>query len=222
MSAFKSTRYCTIVFEFFTRIAATSVPNQTLAQSTHPAIEGEPTMTSSSEIVDVGHVGGVEEVTSDWKGIWSVFHNFALLPSECGKFVSSPLLECHGLQWRVDLYPGGVLNASTGRDVKVSILLHCASCDSSGQIVKARHRTKIPSANRVRADTKVRFFGPERGCAEEIGLIRSTWGAYNIARREEVIKPHQPFLTDGNLVVEVDIQVLMDKIPDRRILFSGT
>lgn len=29
-----------------------------------------------------------------------------------------------------------------------------------------------------------------------------------------MIKPHQPFLTDGNLVVEVDIQVLMDKIPD--------
>ena len=92
-------------------------------------------MSTNTEIVDVGHVGGVEEVASDWKGIRAVFHNFASLASERGKFVSSPLLGCHGLQWRIDLYPGG--DARTSGAVKVSVHLHCASCGLTGEIVKA-------------------------------------------------------------------------------------
>ena len=101
-------------------------------------------MSTGYEVVDVGHVGGHEQGPSEWKTIRAVFHDFASLPSERGAMTFSPVLECHGLKWKVLIYPGGH-PASNGDEACVSLFLVSESCSSTKKI-KAQTIMRIPSA----------------------------------------------------------------------------
>jgi len=156
-------------------------------------------MASGYEVVDEDHGGGQEGVASEWKTIRAVFPNFAGLPAKRGDLKSSAVLKCHGLGWNILLYPGGHKNSSD-EDVFVSLYL---SCESSTN--RTKHRIRVPSAGKV---------------AEWIhqGNIFSktattAWGSHNYVKRKDFLDSSNNYLVDGNLTVEVDIQVMLDKPP---------
>ena len=62
-------------------------------------------MLEGYEVVDEGHVGGQEQVPSEWKTIRAVFHNFASLSSKKGDMTYSPALECHGVEVENSIIP---------------------------------------------------------------------------------------------------------------------
>ena len=90
-------------------------------------------MSSRYEVVDEGHVGGREQFLSEWKTIRAVFHNFADLPFVRGRVRSSPVLKCHGSEWKVQLYPGGS-KKSSAEEVFVSLFLLSKSCSNDNKI----------------------------------------------------------------------------------------
>lgn len=53
-------------------------------------------MSEGYEVVDEGHVGGQEQVPSEWKTIRAVFHNFASLSSKKGDKTYSPAWNATG------------------------------------------------------------------------------------------------------------------------------
>lgn len=53
-------------------------------------------MLEGYEVVDEGHVGGQEQVPSEWKTIRAVFHNFASLSSKKGDKTYSPAWNATG------------------------------------------------------------------------------------------------------------------------------
>ena len=81
-------------------------------------------MASEYEVVDEIRYGEQEEqvasVASEWKTVRAVFPNFAELPSERGVQIDSPNLKCHGLEWRVEIFPGGD-DSSSKNDAFVSM-----------------------------------------------------------------------------------------------------
>ena len=156
-------------------------------------------MASRYRVVDEGHVGGQAQVTPEWVTIRAVFHDFLLsFSSQRGVCTQSPVLKCHGLEWRIELYPGGS-SKSSEEDVFVSIYLISKSCSTTNKI-KAKYRIRIPSA------------GTSKGSPASIFGSDSAWGYRDYAKREDVFDSSKNFLVDGNLTVEVDIQVL-DKPP---------
>ena len=117
------------------------------------------TMTSrATKIVAVGHVGGKEQVDSEWHTVKAVFHDFADLPHAFGEHVQSPTLECHGHVWAVMLYPGGNAAASQDDD-QVSIYLRCISAMKGRVKVKANFRIRIPSSGTCSSSEKKFVFG---------------------------------------------------------------
>ena len=68
-------------------------------------------MSTGYKVVDEVIVGGEEQVASDWQTIRATFRNFAELPSKRGEMTESPVLECHGFKWALELYPGGSTNS---------------------------------------------------------------------------------------------------------------
>ena len=158
-------------------------------------------MSSRSKVVDEGHVGGREQVASEWETIRVVFHDFAKLPSKRGDRTFSPVLECHGLKWQIQLYPGGH-SKSSEETVFITLRVSCKSCTSTNKI-KAKYKIRVPSAA-----VKV------TGSGEEFRLFNgSMWGHNNYAKREDVLDSSKKYLVDGNLIVEVEMQVLLDKPP---------
>ena len=161
-------------------------------------------MSSGYEVVDGGHVGGP---LSEWKTIRAVFHNFAELPSERNGCTLSPVLKCHGSEWQIMLYPGGD-EYSSADNVFVSLRLHSKSC-AFAKTIKAKYQIRVPSAGRAAGSkASVRNFST---------LIGLPWGQgrpserlENYAKREDVLDSSKNYLVDGNLTVEVDIQVMLD------------
>ena len=158
-------------------------------------------MSSGYEVVDEDHVGGRDQVASEWKTIRAVFHNFANLPSKRGDQTESKVLKCHGLEWQIQLYPGGHTK-TRGEDVSISFFLSSVSCSNANKI-RAKHRIRVPSAGKGVTGNQFNIFSP--GVA--------AWGGHNYAKREGVLDPSKNFLVDGNLTVEVDIQVMLDTPP---------
>ena len=110
-------------------------------------------MSSGHNVVDEAFVGGSEQIRSEWQTIRVTFRNFAALPSKRGDAVTdSPVLECHGLKWRIDLYPGGHANSSE-EDVFLSIYLTSLSSSNKNPIEAAR-RFRIPSSGKVFGSAK--------------------------------------------------------------------
>jgi len=160
-------------------------------------------MSGRYEIVDEDHVGGREGVASEWKTIRAVFHNFAFLPSKRGVHTESKVLKCHGLEWQIELYPGGHPNSSED-DVFVLIYLSCQSCTDTNKI-KANFRTRIPSAGKAKEG------GFDIYSTNDIPSESLDWGMGDLVKREDVLDISKNYLVDGNLTVEVDIQVMLDK-----------
>jgi len=158
------------------------------------------TTSQAPKIVAVSHVGGKEQVDSEWHTIKAVFHDFADLPHNRGELLESSTMECHGHVWTVRLYPGG--HSGSTDDDQVAIFLHCVSATDMVK-VKAGFRIRIPSSGKNYPSGKKLVFAPGK-----------EWGWHtNFANRNQVLNDHSGHLVDGNLTVEVDIQVAQDKLP---------
>ena len=160
-------------------------------------------MSTGTKVVDEGHVGGREQFLSEWETIRVVFHNFSELSSKRGARTSSPVLECHGLKWKIQLYPGGH-SKSSEEDVFITLRVFSTSCTKTKKI-KAKLRTRIPSAGKKAGGGTFRIYS-----ASADGGSRS-WGQTDYAKREDVLKASKHYLVGGNLTVEVDIQVMLDE-----------
>ena len=158
-------------------------------------------MASGYEVVDEDHGGGQEGVASEWKTIRAVFPNFAGLPAKRGDLKSSAVLKCHGLEWRIQLYPGG--HPKSSEENAFITLRLWSNSDTNTNKIKAKYKIRVPSAA-----------GKGVGSGEEFRLFNgSCWGKNNYAKREDVLDSSKKYLVDGNLVVEVEMQVLLDKPP---------
>jgi speckle-type POZ protein len=151
------------------------------------------------ELVAVNHVGK-EQVLSEKHTIRFVFHDFATLPHERGKCTKSSSSLCHGYKWQLEVYPGG--NSQSSEDtVHLSQFLHCVSPTQEDCKVRTKYAFRIPSAN-YSIDSGEHVF-----CRESTGM------GYNDFRlRSDVLDPSKGYLVDGNLTIEVDIQVYMEKL----------
>jgi speckle-type POZ protein len=158
---------------------------------------------SRGKLVAVDHIGGEqqegvvrEQVLSEMHTIRGVFHDFENLPHKRGKCTTSSSVWCHGFQWQLHLYPGGHKTSKEGT-VHLSVYLRCVSAESVD--CKVKFAIRIPSAN----------------CSVDAGefLFRQKLhrGCPNILLRSEVLDPSKGFLVDGNLTIEVDIQVYKDE-----------
>lgn len=162
------------------------------------------------EVVDAGHHGGGKDVIkTEWKTIRTTFHNFESLPAQRGEMVSSPTLECHGLKWRVEVYPGGSSNSNPYM-THVSLFLRCESSKEKGQAVKAACVIRVPTTGfqggtRLAASDGAQTFGTS--------LTESSWGNYNSVSRIFLLNSFNHFLFRGSLTIEVDIQVVFDNFP---------
>ena len=163
-------------------------------------------MSNGFEVVDEGHVGGGREhFPSEWKTIRAVFHNFSDLPSERHSIVDSPVLKCHRLEWQIRLFPVGHGNSNVGY---ICLNLWSKSCTETSKI-KAKSRIRIPSAGWTKDDgQQFNIFSTTNAANEE-----SAWRQSGYVRRQDVLAAYGNYLVDGNLTVEVDIQVMLDKPP---------
>ena len=163
-------------------------------------------MASGYEVVDVVRYEdqevSQEGVASEWKTVRAVFPNFAELPAGRDDFTESPVLKCHGLEWTIELYPGGNDNSSE-EDVCVSMYLRSESSTDTNKI-KAKYKIRVPFAEMDEAGEgdSFKIFSPE-----------DVWGFHDCTTRADVLDASNKYLVDGNLTVEVDIQVMLDKPP---------
>jgi hypothetical protein len=158
------------------------------------------------KLVAVDHIGGEqvgvvrEQVLSETHTIRFVFHDFENLPHNRYESTKSSSVWCHGYQWRLELYPGGSHHSIEER-VYLSIYLHCVSAKDDSQVM-AKFAFRIPSANYSRVSYEYEdIFSNEGSC----------W--VNFLRRDRVLKRSKAYLVDGNLTIEVDIQVYKDASP---------
>ena len=168
-------------------------------------------MASEYEVVAVDHVGGAgdddgPQCSSEWKTLRVVFHNFAELAQKRGQCHKSNVLECHGLRWRFDIFPGG--HAKSSKDeVFVSTVLACVSCSKTTKI-KARWKTRVPSAGKWHRSNWC-VFAKNGGVNNEF----ATFGNFDFVKRSDVLDASKNYLVGGHLTVDVDIQVMLDKPP---------
>ncbi len=160
-------------------------------------------MSGRYEVVDEVRFGDQEHdkegVPSEWKTVRAVFPNFAELPSKRGDFTLSPVLKCHGLEWRIRLHPGGD-TISSEKDVFVSLYLSSMSSTDTRNI-KAKFYFRVPTA------------GKARGVGAFTIFKTKPWGHKDFAKRKDFLDSSKNFLVDRSLTIEVDIQVMLDKPP---------
>ena len=159
------------------------------------------------KVVAETHVGGAEQEKSEWHTIRAVFHNFSELPSKRGEGVFSETMNCHGYGWRIRIHPGGIAlrsgdNEDAPQTLAVYLYLIDLPRDESG--VKVVFNVRFPSNSKV-VRLREFFHMSKRGAMNR--------GWKKLATREHVLNPSTGYLVDGNLIVEVDIQVLLDKPP---------
>jgi len=153
-------------------------------------------------VVAVSNVGG-GQLPSEWHTIRAIFHNFADLPAEREDVVCSDSMECHGLDWRISLYPGGC-GTSDENDQFISAYLSCLSVvREESKRGRASFRGSVPSAGLFKSQTPEFVFDSDGNCR----------GWPNFAQRSLVLDPEKKYLVDGNLTVDFDIRVLQDKPP---------
>jgi speckle-type POZ protein len=160
------------------------------------------------DVVGGEQVVGREQVLSETHTIRVVFRDFENLPHSRHDETASSVLLCHGYQWKLQLYPGG--NIDFGEDeVYLSLYLECVSAKDDCK-VNAKSAFRIPSANysdEKRDDWKDVYYS-------NIFCQDDSIGGYDDFRlRSGVLDPSEGFLVDGNLTIEVDIQVYKDASP---------
>ena len=155
-------------------------------------------------VVAVSNVGG-GQLPSEWHTIRAIFHNFADLPSERDDAVYSDSMECHGLDWRISLYPGGCVSSDEDGQY-ISVYLSCMSVMDAGKRVRTSFRSGVPSAG---------FNTRSQKSAVELVFDSgsSSKGWPHFAERSFVLDPEKKYLVDGNLTVDFDIKVWQDKPP---------
>jgi hypothetical protein len=159
-------------------------------------------------LVAVDHVGGEqqvvgrEQVLSEMHTIRVVFHDFANLPNNRGVLTKSAVMICHGYQWKLLLFPGGSIKSNIST-VHLSFGLQCVSAQSGDCEVKGKYAFRIPSANYSRNIwvNEQHIFSKDSFC----------FGYSNFLLRSDVLDLSNGFLVDGNLIIEVDIQVYRDE-----------
>jgi hypothetical protein len=168
-------------------------------------------MSSRGKIVAVDVVGGEqkgvvrERVLSETHTLRVVFRDFANLPHGRGAFNASSVLLCHGYEWQIALFPGGydaTTFNSSNRRTHISTYLRCVSADRDGCISKAKFAFRIPSVNHSNVCAEFLFHGSGNGVHTP-----------NFISRDDVLNPALGYLVDGNLTIEVDIQVYKDASP---------
>lgn len=170
-------------------------------------------MNGGYEVVDAGHHGGgggKEVIKTEWKTIRTTFHNFASLPAQRGEVVSSPTLECHGLRWKLDVYPGGDY-ASNQNVTNVSLYLRCLSSVEAGKAVKAAYVLRAPTTGFLPSGTQLASSG--RPLTFGTSPTNSYWGYGNSVVRDILLHPFNNYLISGSLTIEADIQVVLDNFP---------
>jgi speckle-type POZ protein len=152
------------------------------------------------KLVAINHIGK-DRVLSEEHTIRFVFHDFVNLPHERNKDTISSAL-CHGYQWELQLSPGGN-DQSNDDTVHLSLYLNCVSAQRGEGDVKAKSAFRVPSTN----------YGRDLG-ENLYQKTASAWGfGYShFLLRSDVLDPSIGFLVDGNLTIEVDIQVYVDKV----------
>lgn len=159
------------------------------------------------KVVAETHVGGAEQVRSEWHTIRAVFHNFSELPSKRGEGVCSETMNCHGYGWKIRIHPGGKAfeggdNEEEPPNLAVYLYLIDLPRDESG--VKVLFNVRIPSNSIIVRMPK--FFHMSKR-----GVMAAGWK--KIAKREHVLDASKRYLVNGNLILEVDVQVLLDRPP---------
>ena len=166
------------------------------------------TMTASQKkhIVAVSNVGG--QLPSEYHTIRAVFHNFASLPAKRDDAVYSDPMECHGVEWRICLYPGGCNDSEEDKE-HLSIYLSCLSVlQGKEKQVKTVFRGSIHSG--VAQKVLVSSMASTETVYQE-GVTSTGWP--NFVKRSIVLDPENKYLKDGNLVVDFDIRISQDKPP---------
>ncbi|KAL7533349.1 hypothetical protein ACHAXR_008059 [Thalassiosira sp. AJA248-18] len=123
------------------------------------------------------------------------FHGFASLPTGEGEDVESPVFECFGRNWTLDLYPGGVEESDDG--MVAVFLCHCSNgtvhlgIGLSVQDLDGNEIKNWPLAQNL------------FGCYEE--GINNCWGEDSFAERSRLI---DGALIEGTLVIEVRMKLI--------------
>jgi hypothetical protein len=160
------------------------------------------------KLVAVDHVGGEqhevvvgkEQVLSEPHTIRVVFHDFANLPHKRKLFQKSSAIWCHGYEWQLRLFPGGTTQSSED-EVYLSLFLHCLSAKSDVCEVKAKYTFRVPYTNYSNV------------CAACLFRESKPRGYADFLLRSDVLEPDLGHSVDGNLTIEVDIQVYKDASP---------
>jgi hypothetical protein len=127
-----------------------------------------------------------------------VIHDFEKLPHERHERTKSSASLCHGYKWKLTLYPGGD-DQSVEDEVRLYLYLRCVSAHQKK--VKTKYTIRVPSANYSR-DTDEHVF-----CRTS-----KSRGYTDFLFRSDILDPSR-VLVDGNLTIEVDIQVYKDESP---------
>jgi speckle-type POZ protein len=159
------------------------------------------------KLVAVDHVGREqvvvrEQMLSEMHTIRVVFHDFEKLPHKRCKSTKSSASLCHGSQWQLRLYPGGDCK-SNSNTVYTSLHLQCVFAELDDRKVKAKFAFRVPSTNYSKVSAECLF--------DSDGAPATPAG--NFLLRSDVLDPSKDFLVDGNLIIEVDIQVYKDASP---------
>ena len=155
----------------------------------------------NKNIVAECHIGGkAGQIESDWRTIRATFHNFESFPHQRGERVRSETMECHGIQWRVFVYPRGHRNTTGAK--KVSVEVGCVTVEDEQETeVSAAFNIGIPSADLHRNnDTFFRFTPEEHTMVFE-----------DLVNRSRVLDRTRNYLVKGALTVEIDIKVKQDQ-----------
>jgi speckle-type POZ protein len=160
------------------------------------------------KLVAVDHVDGKQQervvrvqILSETHTIRFVFHDLEKLSHNRGDMTRSSVLLCHGCQWKLGLSPGG--DDVSSEDL--GLYLKCVSAESGDCEVKSKFSFRVPSfsSSRDMNDMNEHIF--KSGSS----VLRSK----NSLLRSDVLDPSKGFLVDGNLIIEVDIQVYKDASP---------
>ena len=149
------------------------------------------------DVVAVHHVGGGANermmMASGWKTMRVVFHKFAELPQSRNQTVESGEIECHGHNWKIQLYPRGEIQSTD--DDQISLRLRC--CDPPPDGLNVKFNIDVLSAEYTVKSGKWFVFKSRT----------SNWGWQDYARRSHVLDTSKNFLQDGNLTVDVVLKV---------------
>ena len=158
------------------------------------------------ELVAVAYIGdGLGD------GRWSkvqkmkfIFQDFESMPQKRGEELKPPIVNCHGYQWRLWLYPRGHTNSSEHGEY-VSLILDLVG--AANAIVTAKYSFRIPNYHHPQdnyedclEDEEVLIFEPNT----------DGWGSWNFDSRQRVLDFCKGCV-NGNLTVEVRLQVALKK-----------